>query len=334
MPTKTLTVATFNLENLFTRWKFRGRRLTYYKSGKKKYRWVPFTPKQAQAATELGFVLDKNKFERVKEPIRKITAKVIKAVKADVMGVQEVENLDTLRTFNTRHLRGKKKFRYPILIDSGNDPRRIDVGAFCNKEIDFIRTHQYLRSGRAATFSRDCLEIHVKIGTISVPVFVNHFKSMLGGRAATKKRRETQSEAVVKILTDRFGTNFGKEYFVIVGDLNDYMEPGKEKESGLRALLESDQMENVVDRLPKDQRWTHFYKGDKSYHQLDYILISRKLAQKNPNVKPVIERRGQPKRVNLGGKPPRVTKFFPEIAAGNNNLKASDHCPVAIKLKL
>ena len=334
MPAKTLTVATFNLENLFTRWKFRGRRVAYIKNGRKKYRWVPFTPKQAKEATERGFILDKNKFERLSDPMRKITAKAIKAVKADVMGVQEVENLDTLRTFNTRHVRGKSQYRYPILVDSGNDPRMIDVGAFCNREIDFIRTHQYLRSGRVATFSRDCLEVHVKIGAITVPVFVNHFKSMLGGRAATKKRRETKSEAVVKILKDRCGTNFGKEYFVTVGDLNDCMEPGKERESSLGALLESAQMGNVVDRLPKDQHWTHFYNGDKSYHQLDYILVSRKLARKNPRVKPVIERRGQPRRVNLRGKPPRVTKFFPEIGAGTKNVKASDHCPVAIKLKL
>ena len=91
---------------------------------------------------------------------------------------------------------------------------------------------------------------------------------------------------------------------------------------------------DAVDRLPPAQRWTHFYKKDKSYRQLDYILISRKLAQKNPTVKPVIERRGQPRRVNLPGEPARVKKFFPEIKANTKRVKASDHCPVAIRLKL
>ncbi len=71
-------------------------------------------------------------------------------------------------------------------------------------------------------------------------------------------------------------------------------------------------------------------KGNKSYHQLDYILIGKSLAAKNKTVKPYIEWRVQPTRVNQRGKPPRVTKFFKGVTS---RAKASDHCPVAIKVK-
>ena len=117
----------------------------------------------------------------------------------------------------------------------------------------------------------------------------------------------------------------------MLGDLNDYIDPGKESKSGIRKLLESNQMENVLERLPANDRWTHYYTGDKKYNQLDYLLVSKSLADKNYNVVPVIERRGQPLRVNQKNKPPKVKKFFKGI---KGKAKASDHCPVAITLEI
>lgn len=320
----TFTVATFNVENLFTRYRFRGRRVAYTQAGKKKYRYVPYTPKQLSEAVKGGVTIEAKMFSRNLEPTRKLTAKALKAIKADIVGLQEVENLDTLRLFNSRYLKGQSRFPYQLLID-GNDPRFIDVALLSRLEVDFLRTHQFLKKGNSRVFSRDCLEAHVRVENEIVPVFVNHLKSMMGGRAQTRKRREDQCEAIIQILRDRFGSKFGDQDFVLLGDLNDYMEPGEDAKSGLRVLLESDQMEDVMLRLPSEEQWTHYYKGGKSYHQLDYILISKSLAKKNPTVKPVIERRGQPRRAK------RVKKFFPEVTG---SLKASDHCPVAIALKL
>lgn len=312
----TFTVATFNVENLFTRFKFRD--------------FESLTKEEFRKAVESGFIIDPKKVERLLEEMRILTAKALKAVKADVIGLQEVENLDTLKLFNTEYLKSAAHFDFPLVID-GNDQRFIDVGLLSKLPIDFLRTHQFLRSGRERVFSRDCLEAHVKVGSETVPIFVNHLKSMIGGRPQTRKRRELQSEALLQILKERFGSKFGQADFVLLGDLNDYMEEGQENESGLRALLESDQLENVVLRLPLKEQWTHYYKGDKSYHQLDYILISKSLAQKNPVVLPVVERRGQPLRVNQQGQAPRVLNFFPEV---KDDLKASDHCPVAITLEV
>lgn len=326
----TVTIATFNVENLFTRFKFKGRRVKNPPGSKKKTRFVPYTPKELAKAVEKGFIIERKAFKRHVGPSRKLTAAAIKAIKADVVGLQEVENLDTLKIFNSRYLKGTARFRYQYLID-GNDPRFIDVGLLSRLEVDFLRTHQFRVKSGKRVFSRDCLEVHIRVGNKTLPIFVNHFKSMMGGRGPTKKRRLDQSKELLKILKERFGNDFGKKDFVVLGDMNDYMETGDENSSGIRPLLESKQVVNVVDRLPADQRWTHYYHREKSYHQLDYILLSKSLAKKNPTVKPVIERRGQPKRVNRPGQPKRVKKFFPEI---KGTLKASDHCPIAITLKV
>ncbi len=56
--------------------------------------------------------------------------------------------------------------------------------------------------------------------------------------------------------------------------------------------------ENVVERLPVSDQWTHHFKGDESYNQLDYILVSKTLASlpSNYNTKPVIVRHGLARR--------------------------------------
>jgi predicted extracellular nuclease len=311
---ETFTIATFNAENLFTRFKFK-------------------TQTDADKAVRGGFIIEPDKFEELLEESRVLTAKAIKALNADFLGLQEIENLDTLKLFNRTFLKDLNvNFNFPLLID-GNDTRLIDVGLLSNLPIVNLRTHQFIKAGagNSFVFSRDCLEVEVQVGAKIVHVFINHFKSMLGGREQTKSRREQQSQTVLNLLQKRFGNDFGEANFVVLGDLNDYLETDREDECGIRALLQSEQMENVVLRLPLEEQWTHFFKGDKTYNQLDYILISKALADKNPDVLPVIERRGQPKRVNQPGKPEKVTEFFPEVTG---DLKASDHCPVAITLKV
>ena len=329
---KTVTIGTYNVENLFTRFRFKGKRVQRTVNGQRKTVTVPLDATELRdKAVQKGFILDPKVVQRTMEDTRKLTAKALSAMGADIVGLQEVENLDTLKTFNSRYLKGKKRrFPYQYVID-GNDPRFIDVALLSRYEGDFLRTHQFLGSGRSRTFSRDCLEADFRIGNTTLTVFVNHFKSMMGGRANTKARRLRQANAMIDILKDRFGNNYGDAPFVILGDLNDYSEPGKENESGIQPMLASNQMENVLDRLPAGNRWTHFYNRDKSYHQLDYIFISKALKAQNKTVKPIVERRGMPLRVNPKNGPKRVTKFFPEI---KGKLKASDHCAVSIKLRV
>ena len=299
----TITVASFNCENLFTRFRF---------SANLKQSTI-------DNAVKNGFILDRKLFETIIEKERDLTAKAIKDTKADILGLQEVENLDTLKSFQSRFL---KSYQYQYLID-GNDPRLIDVGVLSKIVAKHLVTHQFDKSGKSKVFSRDCLEIEYNLNGTPFTLFVNHFKSMLGGRSQTMARRKAQSQRVVQIVTDKFGSNPGNENFIIVGDLNDYM-----PSSGLHPLLSQPWLENVVQtRLPQSEQWTHWYDREKSVSQLDYILVSKRIADGNPNAKPLIVRKGLAQKATQYAGP-----RYPGVGALRPS--ASDHCPVGITITI
>ncbi len=313
-------IATFNVENLFTRFKFRGRRVR--RGGRNVY--VPYTAAELEQISRDGWLVDKTKFQEFDSTARRLTEKAIKATNADILCLQEVESMDTLKRFVTQRV-SSRRYRYKALID-GNDPRLIDVAVLSRFPLDYIITHQFDRTAnnRAYVFSRDCLEVGVRVSENTVlPVLVNHFKSMMGGRDNTMARRRIQAQKVAEILTGFYGRDPGRYPWVVAGDLNDYM-PSR----GIDPLLSRSWVENVVDRIPSpEDRWTHYWAGGNQYHQLDYLLVSRDLAGDNPNAVPVIERRGMPLRATRYTGP----RFE---GVGQRQPKASDHCPVTITLEL
>ncbi len=310
----TVRIGTFNCENLFRRFKFND-----------------FTSAEAQKAIKEGFTLDKRLLKAHLPASRGITARAIAEIDADVLALQEVENLDALRLFNTQHM--KSRYPFQILVD-GNDPRAIDVALLSRHPLGNIRTHQFDRvspQSRSRIFSRDCLEVDVlPPGGRTFTLFVNHFKSMIGGRAGTAPRRKLQSERVVELVKERFGPDPSSSPFIVLGDLNDFYDGAAHDEpaDGLAPLLSQPWLVDANTRIadPED-RWTHHFSAKNEYKQLDYILMSRSLADANPGARPRIERRGLPLRAT------RVTqKRFPGV--GKSEPKASDHCPVAVALEL
>jgi endonuclease/exonuclease/phosphatase family metal-dependent hydrolase len=298
-----LTIATFNCENLFMRFKF----------GKK------VKKSSVDNAVQNGFIRDKKLFEFIIDKERVFTAKAIKDTGADIIALQEVENMDTLKSFQSRFL---KLYPYQYLID-GNDPRYIDVAVLSKFEAKLLKTHQFDKSGKSKIFSRDCLEIEFDFNGTPLTLFVNHLKSMLGGRENSMARRKVQSERVVQIVKDKYGDNPGNEDFVVMGDLNDYL-----PSAGLHPLVSQHWLENVVKtRLPVGENWTHWYDSDNQVTQLDYILLSKRIADNNPSSVPVIVRKGLSKdcKQYTGARYPGI---------GARRPHASDHCPVAISIKL
>ena len=96
-------------------------------------------------------------------------------------------------------------------------------------------------------------------------------------------------------------------------------------------LVEWSQVENVVNRLPAEDRWTHYFRERSaprkdSYEQLDYLLLSKSLAASTPAV-PEIVRKGLTKRADRYTGP-----RFPEV--GEAKPVASDHCPVVLDVTL
>ena len=113
-----------------------------------------------------------------------------------------------------------------------------------------------------------------------------------------------------------------KGNFIVTGDFNDYVDA----ETSLTPLLQHAGLVNVAERLESDEQWTHYWAGGNKYSQLDYLLLSKSLAERNKG-KPGIERRGLPWR---------ATKYdgarFDGV--GEDQPKASDHCPLYMDLEL
>ncbi|MEW2077872.1 endonuclease/exonuclease/phosphatase family protein [Streptomyces sp. NPDC013433] len=308
----TLRLATFNVENLFARWRF--------KEGV-----------DPAAANTRGWVVEQTRFEELGVDDKAITGAAVREIRADVLALQEVENVDALKHFRAQALGGRVEYPYVAGVD-GNDPRLIDVAVLSRLPITRIRSHQHLMdpgSPVAPLFSRDCLEVDVEVRegeakSTTVTLFVNHFKSMMGGRPETRGKRLRQATKVKELVTGRFGSAApGDHPFVVLGDLNDYL--GPDGSSGIDGLVEWDQVENVVTRLPEADRWTHFFQGGDEYRQLDYLLPSSSLAENSAGAKPEILRKGMPLRAARYTGP-----RFPGV--GRDKPKASDHCPVVMEL--
>ena len=295
-----IRIATFNAENLFARYKF---------------------PKKLINSGEDISIHDIDaKFLNVED--KNLTAKVIQKINADILCLQEVENLSILDKFNRSKLEGMG-YHYSLLIDS-HDSRQIDVAYLSRFPFENIRTFKDVRSpnGRHYLFSRDCLTVDFKINGKDFRVYNNHFKSMGGGRRATAHIREKQSNKVIDIINKDYGETVNTANFVVVGDLNEYPADN----SGIRPLLNTPFLENVLERLPKEEQWTHYYPEGDEYQQIDYIFLSKALAQKNRKG-PKVERSGIARRAT------NYTGYrFDEV--GQESPAASDHCALYMDIEL
>jgi predicted extracellular nuclease len=314
-----IRIATFNCENLFARFKFNKN----------------VDPDDAVID---GWLADKTKFTINDEESKKLTAKAIKETKADLIALQEVESLMALRRFKNDYLRGSG-YDHIIVLD-GNDPRFIDVAVMSKYPLENIDTHvdEYNNEIRWYTFSRDCLECDVVLPENKrIRLFVNHFKSMFdkddpcNGRSKSHRKRQIQAQRVKSLVKEEFRNGDGN--FVVLGDLNDYMETDSQGETGIKDIVNWNKVENVVKRLAPQDQWTHYYKGNsqcghpKTYKQLDYILLSKSLAKTNSSSVPKIIRNGLPLSADEYAGP----RFE---GVGKTKPKASDHCPVVIEINI
>jgi endonuclease/exonuclease/phosphatase family metal-dependent hydrolase len=275
-------VGTFNVENLFARFRFEER-----------------SAEEAKQDTALGWTIEDGSFQGFTGEERELTEQAIKATRADVLALQEVESLDTLKRFRTQYLGSLDLYPYAFLVD-GNDTRRIDVAVLSQLPILEIRSHQYLRHEGEWLFSRDCLEVDIDAGGSELTLFVNHLRSMYdrsdpaNGRRNSHERRKLQAQTVRQLAENRFGPDAGEHPFVVLGDLNDYLETDEQGDTAIAELVRWDAVENVVERMPESERWTHSYRG--AEHQLDYLLPSKSLADRSDAV-PEITRDGLPQAV-------------------------------------
>lgn len=295
-----IRIATFNVENLYARYNFAKN----------------YTP------TADGFTINNLAFDLHDEDAKKLTAKVIKAMDADVVCLQEIENMEVLERFVSRYL-GGKGYKYRMLIDS-HEIRRMDVAVISKLPIIDTQTYRHERNKKntAWLFSRDCLQVIVEKEGKLLTLFNNHFKSMLYTREETKPRRKEQVDWVAKLITDLYGGTYNGN-FVVLGDFNDY----RDDETSLTALIDHPGLVDVTKEMSEDEKWTHYWAGGCEYKQIDFILLGKKLAKHNDGVKPQMIRKGLPHRAEKYD-----GKRFKNV--GENHPKASDHCGVFMDIEL
>ncbi len=325
-----LRLTTFNCENLFGRYQI----LDKPPAGQvKNYESLLQIPEVVTLEPGRSGTI---KPAKISAEQRKNTANAILEADPQLLAVAEVENLTTLRLFNSKYM--GNAFDRILLID-GNDARGIDVGFLLRKgvaaEILEIRTHVddaisggYLdKSNRLdtrvtsqAVFSRDCLEVDVRVNQTVLTFLVNHFKAQ-DGKATSTKRRLAQATRVAELATTAQGNG---KFPVVMGDLNIDTKQSDYDQS-LEPLTTLPILCDPFSGLSDQDRWTHYFSSDNAVSRLDYILIDSRLA---PRVQATeIFRKGLTKKCKQYTGP-RLNSMK------TNDLEASDHCPTSVVLDL
>ncbi|MDH5347325.1 MAG: hypothetical protein OEW13_05390, partial [Nitrospira sp.] len=129
-----IRVATFNLNNLFSRFNFQGE-VSAIPSEETGGIALTFGQDQIRVRTFMGRLVRAKDSTETSEIARRIT----EVMNADVLAVQEVEHIEILKQFNREHLGNL----YPhIALVEGNDQRLIDVGILSKLPIGTIVSHQ------------------------------------------------------------------------------------------------------------------------------------------------------------------------------------------------
>lgn len=216
------------------------------------------------------------------------TARVLREVGADIVGVVEAEDRIALRRFGDTLLPDGTAPRYPrVMLIDGNDSRGIDVGILATDRypIRDIRSHVDDGPFGDRVFSRDCPEYRFTfpadsgLAGQSLLVLVNHLKSKFGSNQATSdKRRRRQAEEVAGIYRQRRAE--GLEHIVVMGDLNDI--PGSAPLKPLLAdtdLTDFTEAPDFDDGDPDEDRPGTFGNGTKN-NKIDYLLLSPSLSDR------------------------------------------------------
>jgi len=199
VPQPVLRIATYNVENMFDRYD------------------DPYT---ADSSEDQG---------TQPKPARALyaLAKMIKAVNADILALEEVENRGFLEDFCAAYLDGMG-YNNIVLIESNNsyhNGRGIDVALVARVPLLSATTHQYrefaVTNGGSTRFHRDMLQVRAQPrGFPDVHLFVVHAPSRMGGQQRSEPLRLAEARAGVAILAEQFA---GKTdaWVVVLGDFND-----------------------------------------------------------------------------------------------------------------
>ena len=211
-------LATFNIENLLSRFDFSG-----FRNQLKQDRVLRLFDVRSEAEYQR---LEEARTVAHTDDTRQMSALAIADCDADILCMQEADSMAALQAFEYGYLFRMvgNGYRQKYLIE-GNDSRGIDVAVLMREETRDgqkiecleVKSHAALtyddldlftdelavtnRPGDRI-FKRDCLEVDLRIGGRPLTLYVVHFKSMgparegLDGRQATMALRVAEAKAV------------------------------------------------------------------------------------------------------------------------------------------
>ena len=366
-----LRLATFNIENLLTRFDYSG-----FRNQTRRDRAMQLFDVRDEAAYQ---ALESARMLASTDDTRQLSALAIADADADILCLQEVDNMAALQAFEYGYLYRMvgNGYRQKYLVE-GNDSRGIDVAVIMREEtldgekielVD-IKSHAALtyrdldlfNQSLSLTnriddkiFKRDCLELDLRIGGKPFSLYVCHLKSMSNareagdGRLGTMPVREAETRAIRHIVENRF-KDLPKDSrnFAICGDMNDYQErvvisgnrrtgytfaPVGEERSALDIFTHDDFAVNPVARRDALDRWTLYHsRGPQEQHLCQLDYIWLSPHLAELNAASVPE-------IVRAGQPYRTVfppgqniERYPRT--GWDRPKASDHCPVVMTLDL
>jgi endonuclease/exonuclease/phosphatase family metal-dependent hydrolase len=301
-----LSVGTFNLNNLFSRFNYAGTvdALPAAAEGDEPAIVEEVTLRAPRPGEEPDWKRTfKGRLIMAKDPedTERIAQRIL-AMDADVLCVQEVEHEGALKDFNDGHLNG----RYPhLIVIDGNDPRLIDVGVLSKRPFGAATTWKHAthpdRPGERV-FGRDLLEVEIldDQGGVLLTVFNTHLKSHYVDRwnfEEGRRRTPTEMEAEARKgdelrlrQADVVARLIGRrDRAVLAGDMNDPPDsphvaplPALGLVNALTAPTETrPRPDDPGDPPPASPAWTHRHKpsGKPAQYQLfDHVWVTPDLA--------------------------------------------------------
>jgi endonuclease/exonuclease/phosphatase family metal-dependent hydrolase len=289
----TLTVGTFNLNNLFDRWNFEGAVEVLAQGTSSVPATYTFDDEHRRRLQLDGH--GKLLVAKKPEDTNRVAERLL-AADVDVWVVQEVENVDVLREFNRDHLSGS--YQHVMVIDGNDSTRFIDIGLLSRRPLggvtSYQRTFHPAVPGRPI-FSRDLVEAEIldAHGRRVLTVFGTHLKSKfvdftvqdpVAAAAAAQLLRTQQAETIVRIIASRMST---RQRYLLCGDMNDtpdspalvaYAQAGFV--NALTSPTEVGAVKTTV-QLPASPAWTSTFKParqPRTFDLIDQIWLSPALA--------------------------------------------------------
>jgi endonuclease/exonuclease/phosphatase family metal-dependent hydrolase len=258
------------------------------------------------------------KIDDIDDAATRNTARVVKAIGADILAVVEVEDRPALVRFSDYLLPAVEGVAYDhVMLIDGNDERGIDVGIMMRKRYEITRMNSHVddTDGKGRIFSRDCAEYWIRNQSgKELIVLVNHLKSKgFGTKDDSDEKRSRQARRIAQLYKGL--TTAGNKNVAVVGDFNDTPDS-----DALKPLLKQTDLRDISEHADFDDggRPGTFGNGTAA-NKIDYILLSPALFAK--------AKRGGIYRMGVwGGTNGDMFPHLPEITKPSE--AASDHAAI------